>query len=174
MYIYLVQITKNQWQWQRSERKKKSRNQSKNGEMKMNWINELSDSACLDNWTEKQHWTDGNWWMRLDVVAIQLHKNYVYSFDNKHTDQPKKNTQTQKGKWIYNMHTYNAKHNYPRAFGKMYRIFFILVYFNHRHGTNKRELRRGRDFWLNYHHRKTKEQEIEHMRTTWTLNHCVK
>lgn len=56
----------------------------------MNWINELSDSACLDNWTEKQHWTDGNWWMRLDVVAIQLHKNYVYSFDNKHTDQPKK------------------------------------------------------------------------------------
>lgn len=86
----------------------------------------------------------------------------------------KKNTQTQKGKWIYNMHTYNAKHNYPRAFGKMYRIFFILVYFNHRHGTNKRELRRGRDFWLNYHHRKTKEQEIEHMRTTWTLNHCVK
>lgn len=103
--------------------KKKSRNQSKNGEMKMNWINELSDSACLDNWTEKQHWTDGNWWMRLDVVAIQLHKNYVYSFDNKHTDQPKKNTQTQKGKWIYNMHTYNAKHNYPRAFGKMYRIF---------------------------------------------------
>lgn len=97
MYIYLVQITKNQWQWQRSKRKKKSRNQSKNGEMKMNWINELSDSACLDNWTEKQHWTDGNWWMWLDVVAIQLHKNYVYSFDNKHTDQQKKTRRHKKG-----------------------------------------------------------------------------
>lgn len=123
MYIYLVQITKTNGNGNVASEKKNHETRVKT--VRWRWIESM-------NWVIRPVWIIGQKnniepmaidecdWMSLPFSYTKI--TCIVLTISTPTNQ-KKNTQTQKGKWIYNMHTYNAKHNYPRAFGKMYRIF---------------------------------------------------